>query len=59
VSIGAFGFGFSQVYFLFAVVLPTIRGGAKAPAKPWEGAEGLSGPCRARRRSTPSRTRRW
>ncbi|RNF30345.1 cytochrome oxidase subunit I, partial [Massilia aurea] len=41
VSIGAFGFGFSQVYFLFAVVLPTIRGGAKAPAKPWEGAEGL------------------
>jgi len=22
-------------------VLPTIRGGAKADAKPWEGAEGL------------------
>ena len=40
-SVGAFGFGLSQVYFLFAVVLPTIRGGAKAPAKPWEGAEGL------------------
>ncbi len=29
-SIGAFGFGLSQVYFLFFVVLPTIRGGAKA-----------------------------
>jgi cytochrome c oxidase subunit 1 len=41
VSIGAFGFGLSQVYFLFAVVLPTIRGGKKAEAKPWEGAEGL------------------
>ena len=26
---------------LFFVVLPTIRGGAKAEAKPWEGAEGL------------------
>ena len=41
VSIGAFGFGLSQVYFLFFVVLPTIRGGKKADAKPWEGAEGL------------------
>jgi cytochrome c oxidase subunit 1 len=41
VSIGAFGFGLSQVYFLFFVVLPTIRGGQKAEAKPWEGAEGL------------------
>ncbi|HEY4541560.1 MAG TPA: cytochrome c oxidase subunit I [Noviherbaspirillum sp.] len=40
-SIGAFLFGLSQVYFLFAVVLPTIRGGKKAPAKPWDGAEGL------------------
>jgi cytochrome c oxidase subunit 1 len=41
VSIGAFLFGLSQVYFLFAVVLPTIRGGVKAPAKVWPGAEGL------------------
>ena len=41
VSIGAFGFGLSQVYFLFFVVLPTIRGGKPAEAKPWEGAEGL------------------
>jgi cytochrome c oxidase subunit 1 len=40
-TIGAFGFGLSQVYFLFFVVIPTIRGGAKAPAKPWEAAEGL------------------
>jgi cytochrome c oxidase subunit 1 len=29
------------VYFLFFVVIPTIRGGAKASAKPWEAAEGL------------------
>jgi len=40
-SIGAFGFGLSQVYFLFFVVIPTIKGGAKAPMKPWDGAEGL------------------
>jgi cytochrome c oxidase subunit 1 len=41
-SIGAFGFGLSQVYFLFAVVLPMMRGkGAPAPQRPWEGAEGL------------------
>ncbi|MGE5622248.1 MAG: cytochrome c oxidase subunit I, partial [Bacillota bacterium] len=40
-SIGAFGFGLMQVYFLFAVVLPAIKGGQQAPAKPWEGAEGL------------------
>jgi cytochrome c oxidase subunit 1 len=40
-SVGAFLFGLSQVYFLFAVVLPTIRGGEPAPAKPWEGADGL------------------
>jgi cytochrome c oxidase subunit 1 len=40
-SIGAFGFGLAQVYFLFFVVLPSIRGGEKASAKPWDGAEGL------------------
>ena len=40
-TIGAFGFGLSQVYFLFAVVLPTIKGGPKAADNPWEGAEGL------------------
>ena len=41
-SIGAFGFGLSQVYFLFAVVIPMMRGkGEKAPQQPWEGAEGL------------------
>ena len=40
-TIGAFWFGFSQVYFFFAVVLPCIRGGAKAADNPWEGAEGL------------------
>jgi len=41
-SIGAFGFGLSQVYFFFAVVLPMLRGkGEAAPQRPWEGAEGL------------------
>ncbi len=41
-SIGAFGFGLSQAYFLFAVVIPVLRGhGAKAPQRPWEGAHGL------------------
>jgi len=41
-TVGAFGFGLAQVYFLLAVVLPAIRHrGEKAAAKPWEGAEGL------------------
>ncbi len=39
-SIGAFGFGTTQLLFLY-VVLKCIRGGAKAPAKPWEGAKTL------------------
>jgi cytochrome c oxidase subunit 1 len=39
-SIGAFGFGLSQLIFLFCV-LKCIKGGAKAPTKPWDGAEGL------------------
>src|SRR5687768_17596532 len=40
-SVGALGFGLAQVYFLFAVILPSIKGGQKAADKPWEGAEGL------------------
>jgi cytochrome c oxidase subunit I len=43
-TIGAFGFGLAQVYFLFAVALPVYRGGGeleKAEDKPWDGAEGL------------------
>ncbi len=39
-SIGAFGFGVSQLIFV-AVVLKCVRGGEKAADKPWEGAEGL------------------
>lgn len=39
-SIGAFGLGISQLLFLY-VVIKCIRGGVKAPASPWEGAEGL------------------
>src|SRR3569623_781882 len=40
-TIGAFWFGLSQVYFLFAVVLPMLKGGKPASVKPWDGAEGL------------------
>jgi len=41
-SVGAFAFGLAQVYFFVFVVIPMMRGiGAKAPQKPWEGAEGL------------------
>lgn len=39
-SIGGFLFGFSQLLFLY-IVIKCVRGGEKAPAKPWEGAEGL------------------
>ena len=40
VTIGAFGFGLSQLIFLWAVI-KCIKGGEKAADKPWEGAEGL------------------
>jgi cytochrome c oxidase subunit I len=46
-SVAGFGFGLAQVFFLFAVVLPVMRGrGARAPQRPWndpdgKGAEGL------------------
>ena len=41
-SVGAFFFGFAQVFFLLFIVIPTMMGkGKKAPQKPWEGAEGL------------------
>ena len=42
-TIGAFGFGLAQVYFLFAVVIPTYRGWGVKPAgeRPWDGATGL------------------
>ena len=41
-TVGAFGFGLTQVYFLFFVVIPMMRGkGEPAPQQPWEGAEGL------------------
>ena len=35
-TIGAFGFGLSQLVFLYAVV-SAIRSGKPAPAKPWDG----------------------
>ncbi|MGZ5123101.1 MAG: cytochrome c oxidase subunit I [Burkholderiales bacterium] len=39
-SIGAFGYGVAQLLFLY-VVFKCIRGGARAPDKAWEGAQGL------------------
>jgi cytochrome c oxidase subunit 1 len=39
-TVGALGFGLSQLLFLY-VVVKCIRGGAKASDKTWEGAEGL------------------
>ncbi|MBH32107.1 MAG: cytochrome c oxidase subunit I [Gammaproteobacteria bacterium] len=39
-SIGAFGFGFAQLIFVY-VVFKCIRGGEKATDEVWEGAEGL------------------
>jgi cytochrome c oxidase subunit 1 len=39
-SIGAFGFGLSQLLFLY-IVVQTIRGGEKATDQVWEGARGL------------------
>lgn len=39
-SVGAFIFGASQLLFLINIIW-TIRSGAPAPAKPWEGAFGL------------------
>ena len=39
-SIGAFGFGFAQLIFVY-LIFKTIKGGRKATDEVWEGAEGL------------------
>jgi cytochrome c oxidase subunit 1 len=39
-SIGAFGFGLTQLLFLY-IVIKCIRGGPKASAQVWDGAKGL------------------
>ena len=39
-TVGAFGFGFAQLLVL-VVVFQAMKGGAKASAKPWDGAHGL------------------
>ena len=39
-TVGAFGFGLTQLLFLY-IVIKTIRSGEKAPEKPWEGADSL------------------
>jgi cytochrome c oxidase subunit 1 len=39
-TIGAFGFGFSQLLFVY-VVFKCVRGGEKATGQVWEGAHGL------------------
>jgi cytochrome c oxidase subunit 1 len=42
VSIGAFGFGLAQLYFLLYIVLPVLtKRGERAPQRPWDGAVGL------------------
>jgi cytochrome c oxidase subunit 1 len=41
-TVGSFGFGLAQAYFVLFIVLPMIRGrGAKAAQLPWDGAKGL------------------
>jgi hypothetical protein len=56
-SIGAFGFGLRRCTSCSrrAAGLPWRRR-PKASDKPWDGAKAWNGPCRRRRRSTPSRT---
>jgi cytochrome c oxidase subunit 1 len=39
-TIGAFGFGFSQI-LLLVIIVKCIQGGDKAASQVWEGAEGL------------------
>jgi cytochrome c oxidase subunit 1 len=39
-SVGSWLLGLTQVFFLY-IVIRTIRGGEKATARVWEGAEGL------------------
>jgi cytochrome c oxidase subunit 1 len=39
-SLGAFALGLTQMLFLY-IVITTIRGGVKAAANPWDGADGL------------------
>ncbi len=39
-TVGAFGFGFAQLIFLY-LVIKAIRGGEKATSQVWENAEGL------------------
>lgn len=40
-TVGAFMFGLTQAYLLLFVVIATIKGGEKAEARPWDGADGL------------------
>ncbi len=39
-TIGAFGFGFSQLMFVY-IIVKCVRGGEKATSEVWEGARGL------------------
>ena len=40
-SVGAFGFGLSQLIFLYIVIKACLKQGEPAPARVWEGAHGL------------------
>ena len=57
-TIGAFGFGLSQLIFLW-VVVKCIRGGAKARGRHGKARKGSNGRCPRRRRITRSKHRRW
>jgi cytochrome c oxidase subunit 1 len=39
-SIGAFGFGISQLLLPY-IIIKALKSGEKAPEKPWEGADSL------------------
>jgi cytochrome c oxidase subunit 1 len=57
-SIGAFGFGLSQLLFLWGI-LKCIKGGPKATGQVWEGAEGLEWTLPSPPLTTALKNRRW
>jgi cytochrome c oxidase subunit 1 len=52
-SIGAFGFGLSQVFFLFGVICRPSAAARRPKPSHGKARKAWSGPCRRRRRSTP------
>ena len=58
-SIGAFGFGLTQLLFLYTVIKVHPRGRKRLPRRFGMAPRGWSGRCRRRRRTTRSKRRRW